>query len=295
MKYILLIVIAFISVNLGSVEAQLLTKFKSKDALTTCRDYMKSNKGMTNPKLQFIGTFNEEIPLGEVTIPIEFDYANGTATGWGYFFVDADDTTNSGAVFAVKPIIGNYLTLEIPGDDFGGIGEEFISGEYIDNYDWMDSPQMLSKLKEYDDFQEFYNENKPFDNAFVILAVIQNILNEGALEPLWIINLSNEFVVRTCTIHAVNGEVFCSPIISSVEDDLSINFQIYPNPASDFLIINNNSSNFGEINANIVDMYGRDILNFSLNNGINELNISSLAAGAYVIRINNNQFRFIKQ
>jgi len=56
--------------------------------------------------------------------------------------------------------------------------------------------------------------------------------------------------------------------------------QVYPNPASTFLNLNNSSESGS---YKITDMPGRTLLSGALPNGLNEIDISSLASGNYII------------
>ena len=69
-------------------------------------------------------------------------------------------------------------------------------------------------------------------------------------------------------------------LISGLGDYTLLNLEVYPNPASEILNIN-----IPEQNGYLViqDTYGRLVLETNLINGLNSLDISKLAAGAYVV------------
>lgn len=295
MKKFLLIIMVLFTFGIVESQAQLLTKFKAKAGYNVALEYMKSTKGMQQPKLQFSGTFNQSIPLGEIPIEIEVDLNAGTATGWAYFFVDADNKENTGRVFLLKPIIGEFLTLEIPDIDLTEMGLEFGENVYISDFNWMDSDAMVGKLKANSDYMEFFNNYSPFSQIFVIVFAGENPDNNNAVEPLWAVSLSNENYVRNCAVQAETGLVFCTPIISSIIETITENLEVFPNPASDYLIINHTES----VNSNdvgyVYDMFGRKVLEFNLHQGENSLSIAGLATGVYSIRINNKINKFIKQ
>lgn len=78
-------------------------------------------------------------------------------------------------------------------------------------------------------------------------------------------------------------------------------FNVYPNPASDFLYVSVVSpfNNKGHFAVTITDMQGKVLINDVLNNKGTALNIQSLAHGMYFIRIEDNDntyvSKFIKQ
>ncbi len=292
-KGILVFLAVFMLTSLAG-QAQLLTKIKAKDGYTAGLEFAKTSKEMTNPKLQFIGTFNETMDYNGIQIPIEFDLTNGTATGWGYLFIDGDDTTKKSIVFVLKPIIGNPLTVEVPSDALGDMGFDMIGGAYLNDFEWMDSPAMLAKLKDNSDFSSFYNDYKPFDQVFAILSVLTNPIT-GAIEPLWAVSLSNSEVSGTCAVQAVNGEVFCTPIMTSIAENVISAFKVFPNPTSDYLRINSPDGLEMNSHAEIIDLFGRKIRVINLLQGDNQIDVSNLATGVYTIRVNNKISKFIKQ
>lgn len=294
MKKAVLIFVAIFMVSGFVSQAQLLKKINAKDGYSAALEFVKTNKAMTSPKLQFLGTFNETMDYNGLQIQIEFDLSNGTATGWGYFFIDTDDTTKKSAVFVLKPVFGNPLTLDLPGDVLDGFQLEIVEGNYLDNYEWMDSPDMLNKLKENTDFKSFLDENQPFDQLFAVLSVLINPLT-NEIDPLWAVSLVKGEMMRNCAVQAVSGLVFCSPIMTSITNNLDTDLEVFPNPANDFVVINSPADNVIDAHAIVYDLYGRKVLNVSLLPGTNQINVSSLTAGVYMIHANNSISKFIKQ
>ncbi len=76
-------------------------------------------------------------------------------------------------------------------------------------------------------------------------------------------------------------------IITGVgSEELSDAIRIYPNPASDKLIIEIQSDNPGKISMDIVSMYGRTIISQDNNIGNKfEINLGGFASGIYLLRI----------
>ena len=64
-------------------------------------------------------------------------------------------------------------------------------------------------------------------------------------------------------------------------------FQVFPNPAKDILSIRGEIN--GELNLQILDMYGRVVYSEVLLDNESELNISKLNSGVYFVNLNNGQ------
>jgi hypothetical protein len=65
----------------------------------------------------------------------------------------------------------------------------------------------------------------------------------------------------------------------------SNNIKIYPNPANDFLIIENNQFS-GSFQINILDILGTKVCDYTVNSGSNMIDLSNLKSGVYFISYN---------
>jgi hypothetical protein len=88
--------------------------------------------------------------------------------------------------------------------------------------------------------------------------------------------------------------VLKSPVFSSVEDKIETTNSLFPNPANEFVVIEN-----AEINQNysISNLLGIEIGKGIIESG-NRINIKNLNSGVYLLKINNNLgkvFTFIKE
>ena len=72
---------------------------------------------------------------------------------------------------------------------------------------------------------------------------------------------------------------------------ISSTIYIYPNPTHDMLIISNANAD----NAYIFDLNGRLLQTAALQDGNASVNVSSLPNGEYLILLNTQTFKFIKQ
>ena len=60
---------------------------------------------------------------------------------------------------------------------------------------------------------------------------------------------------------------------------------VYPNPASEYLIISNTSND--NLNLVIYDLTGREVLNSVINGQSKKISVSSLANGTYILKMFN--------
>jgi hypothetical protein len=84
--------------------------------------------------------------------------------------------------------------------------------------------------------------------------------------------------------------------VSSLENQLSADqFNIYPNPASDIIYIENNSST-NQIKISILDVQGKEVFNNSYNSGeIITVNMANLNKGIYLVKLENGNSLVFKK
>jgi endoglucanase len=83
------------------------------------------------------------------------------------------------------------------------------------------------------------------------------------------------------------------PHVSDMDNSISYNISIYPNPVNDILSLMLPS----DINKSVLSIYdnmGRLIINRNIENGYTTINMSSLAKGIYLVRITNNNQTIVK-
>ncbi|MBD45316.1 MAG: regulator [Flavobacteriaceae bacterium] len=74
----------------------------------------------------------------------------------------------------------------------------------------------------------------------------------------------------------------------SVDDNFLSNFSLYPNPSINSVVLNSTNTPISEVN--IYDLSGKLLLSKKYNSEINiNLNISNLASGIYLLKINNKK------
>ena len=80
----------------------------------------------------------------------------------------------------------------------------------------------------------------------------------------------------------LDGSFKYSPVISVANECLTPTVGLYPNPLKKVNDIQIELSNFGEkIQGKLIDLTGRTILSFKLNNGINKIQVDPFVHGIY--------------
>jgi ligand-binding sensor domain-containing protein len=85
-------------------------------------------------------------------------------------------------------------------------------------------------------------------------------------------------------------------INSVAEKNNASNILIFPNPASDEIILNLNSGSPANTNIRIFDLMGNEIRNISIYYGTNNtiIDISQLSPAVYIVQVKNMKMKFIK-
>ncbi|MGB0368948.1 MAG: T9SS type A sorting domain-containing protein, partial [Flavobacteriales bacterium] len=90
-------------------------------------------------------------------------------------------------------------------------------------------------------------------------------------------------------------EVVVSIGTVGVEEGELIDAKVYPNPTSDFLNISIPTTVEGNIDLKIMDVAGNLIQSSSITAGQNQLNVSGLAKGVYLLEMNTNKGLFSRR
>jgi hypothetical protein len=100
---------------------------------------------------------------------------------------------------------------------------------------------------------------------------------------------NGSYAVEITTANACSDESECV-VISSIQELNEAGIRIYPSPASDVI---NAAWNGDVADYSITSADGRALLNGRFTSGLNQIDISSLASGAYFLKVNNHVSRFI--
>jgi hypothetical protein len=79
---------------------------------------------------------------------------------------------------------------------------------------------------------------------------------------------------------------------SIVTTDLSTT-AVFPNPASKYILLLHPPE--GELNIVIYGLDGIELIRKKLMNGMQQIDINDLAKGLYILKVNNNTYKFLKQ
>lgn len=89
-------------------------------------------------------------------------------------------------------------------------------------------------------------------------------------------------------------------LVTIAEYNKQITLSVYPNPAQDFLFVKNSSVTLELFTLKIIDLQGKEIMQRKLNSTAEEINLSELMEGEYIIRVISstsaleNQYKIIK-
>lgn len=68
---------------------------------------------------------------------------------------------------------------------------------------------------------------------------------------------------------------------------------VYPNPATDYILLKNAPE--GQLNAEVYRMDGAEVINVQLTSSSDKIDVSGLAKGFYILKVNNKALKFTKQ
>lgn len=81
---------------------------------------------------------------------------------------------------------------------------------------------------------------------------------------------------------------------TSVDDDIDIVFEIYPNPTTDFINFNKKFNGVEITDIKVYSLTGRELLSYEPTNNINKIDIADLQTGVYFLTINTVNKKYTK-
>jgi len=211
---------------------------------------------------------------------------NGTATIWTLSGKPKDGSTTMRLSLTIYKVASQFSNLrqEIPGD---------FSGFPVVNEDFADSDALAIQIKNSQEFQTFYNSNKDslafitFSLGFGFGDINQMVWSASLIKVNQSDKLACYWDYKTLAL------ILCSSV-SGVEDMEFMNFDVFPNPASD--IISFELPYSGNANYFIYNNLGNIVSSSSMNmDNIANINISNLNNGAYNLVILAGKNVFSKQ
>ncbi|GGG56941.1 T9SS type A sorting domain-containing protein [Bizionia arctica] len=253
--------------------------------------------------------FNDNQLSGEVPDFVATNYPNMT-----FFYIS---NNNFHGVLPDFTSLQNLLSVNISNNHFyvSDFANEF--NDYLNlQYGWsnsnyyspqttLDLPENQSLLEGEDIYLTVSESIERYGNtrrAQVLQWYKDNVLIPGANTNPYII--TNATMADSGSYHCVitdtdipDFEIFRAPIVVDVtlgihENELQ-DFQIYPNPTNSFLYIKRPTNI--EATINVYDINGRLILNQTIINTLNEINLSKFQSGMYILEYKTNEVKIVKQ
>ncbi|WP_341200522.1 reprolysin-like metallopeptidase [Croceibacter atlanticus] len=108
--------------------------------------------------------------------------------------------------------------------------------------------------------------------------------NNESAQGTWTLSISDSFVGDDGTLNSWSIE-YCGidEVLATNDVTLSNDIVMYPNPSN--TTVNFNFSNSKNLDVKLYDMLGRSVLNTTLSQTNNAVNVSNLATGAYLVQI----------
>ncbi len=209
---------------------QLLQQFKASQGLQSAMNLAKDS-GMVKPVLVSIGTMSRALPIGTMTVPIEFDEDKGTSTAWAYVVKDLENPDNIRIIGVIRMFI--YFPTMLPSEIMSGFPLEPDS-QLPDK--WKDSDELMTILKNYQDYSDFLKQFGGTELLMLGLGInrMNTLLKYN--EPYWagiFRGKTDTTATITCFVHSTTSETLCLKFVSVDYDDFSnSNVNLYPNPAS---------------------------------------------------------------
>jgi len=225
-----------------------------------------------------VGTRNN-YPTGTLNV-----YTGGTADAYWATVVGPNGTINinGGVLNTGQAFFIGDLTVDNAGTE-GTLGAvvgkvNINSGSVVVNHNDLAAPdlRMHANSKIIIDEGSFAIKRTGID----LSAILNNFINSGqiAAAPGKILVVNFDGAFTTITTRTAAG----------INNNAKNNFSLYPNPATDVVTISPDNDFNGSLNIAVVNMLGETVMQNKLSgiNGYN-LNVSNLATGMYVVKINN--------
>jgi len=137
-------------------------------------------------------------------------------------------------------------------------------------------------------------------DSFYATLIMCNVPSNNAFESLYfnffwehMNQLLNYLIIdfgtaKSLVITGIDGDVatYSNQLLANSEFTTS-SFNLYPNPAADFIMIESSGSSMSSGTVEIYSATGALCLMNKIDTAASKINISSLAAGSYILRITN--------
>ena len=102
---------------------------------------------------------------------------------------------------------------------------------------------------------------------------------------------ASEEIWKFVSMYDINGLINCGSTDVTISSD--IDFEIFPNPTSEFITINSLEKN--NLSYSIFSIVGKMVMNGNINKSNPKINISQLEPQLYILMIGGNSYKIIKE
>ncbi len=105
---------------------------------------------------------------------------------------------------------------------------------------------------------------------------------------------ANELVVML-NGEAVTEQIVIEPVSGIQEAANMLSFEVYPNPAGNFVHININDTKSNDLKVQVYDILGKLVKTQPITERTTQLDIQNLKSGVYILKVGNSSKRLIKK
>lgn len=168
-------------------------------------------------------------------------------------------------------------------------GKEFKLNNFV-YYNWGESSPFTNTIIGYkDNIQVASDSFQGFDGGnYIPMTIILDDSFENVDEVRFYISSGGYLGDQSSTNHSINSIKVSAPVLLGTDDfELSAKFSIYPNPATNQIIVDLKELN--NANLEISDINGRKLLNQKLEKFSNIIKIDHFDSGIYFFKINTSE------
>ena len=132
--------------------------------------------------------------------------------------------------------------------------------------------------------------NTATDSVFAVIPVQPDAFNNAQFQTDSLGILFNRIVMVVMNVDSTVHEGESSPYVYSAslltginKYDPAVSFQIYPNPAEDFIYLDSDDIDLSESEVEITNFFGQSVMKVSLTGQNNRIDVTGLTAGAYLL------------
>jgi hypothetical protein len=291
MKKNILIVALVLFLATYMSNAQLFVDSKASDCFPSAKSYATTN-GYTNPELVAIGSTAGDLDANGIKISAKIDIKTGKCTFW-LFILKSDAKKDSACYVGVlKTALGTYFTVPVPADKVQQFQVDLTTS--LAGINWLDSDKLYAGISKDAGFIAFAKANAD---------ATCNLLGLGSVPKLagsfWMINIIATGGSINCIMDAVSGEVYCVETTTGVNDNITSQISVFPNPTADMVSIYLPTENqSADSKMVLTDYTGKFIMDLNApkygETNFTAFRTSDLTNGVYFVRYTSSNGSFVK-